>query len=207
MDNICSICFENHEQNNCEVLGCGHQFHRHCLQQWVNYSTLRGSDNLSDTIVSFAKCPYCRFPILSELLPSEADCFYKFYHFTRFVRQKCSYLDCNFSEFPLNHGICSKHRYPDIDRNDLNIIMDQLSCFHFLPLFARKQLLFFAVVCFSKNVDFVQEFSALKNDIIQLLTNPEKKVGYEVVLQKHVVDAIQEFCRMKGHGRLDQYHI
>ena len=50
MDNSCLICHEPFKEGELITqIGCGHEFHKDCLDQWI---AVRGAVNL--------ECPYCR---------------------------------------------------------------------------------------------------------------------------------------------------
>lgn len=198
MDNICSICFETNSAEASCTMHCGHTFHMECLQEWMDQSSERTTENLKSTVISPCMCPYCRQIILIKQIPRGLDCFYKFYYYTKFVRQKCSRDGCTLLEFPLNDGVCSRHQHPIIDKQDLKIIMDEIFCFYFLPLFSRKQLIIFAMLCFDSGVDFVDEFADLKKRLIDLLTNPKTRLGDIDIVQSNIVDTIHGFYHSRG---------
>lgn len=165
MDNICTICFENDQDKNFCLLMCNHKFHFDCLQEWI-----LTSNNESPIHNNFgAKCPYCRQYALIKELPNNYDAFYKFYFFTKFVRQKCRIFNCEFSEFPLNEGECSFHKYPVINKYDLKTIMDEIFCFYFLPLKMKKLILHFVNFCYDNDICFSEVFADFKKLLVELL--------------------------------------
>lgn len=165
MDNICTICFENdHDKNFC-LLFCNHKFHFECLQEWI--LTLNKDSPIHHNYG--AKCPYCRQYALIKELPDNYDAFYKFYFFTKFVRKKCRMLYCEYSEFPLNEGECSFHKYPIIDKHELKIIMDEIFCFYFLPLKMKKLILHLVSFCYENDLVFSHVFTDFKKLLVDLL--------------------------------------
>merc|ERR1712173_219262 len=50
----CAICLEvlGKEQKVLRLNGCGHHFHKHCIERHVQYTMARGAE--------FAVCPLCR---------------------------------------------------------------------------------------------------------------------------------------------------
>lgn len=170
MDNICTICFENDSLKNLCTLKCKHCYHLECILQWINkpdYTQyMAGTEKIC---IPF--CPYCRQPALLEKIPDKFDAFYKFYYFTKFVRKRCSVVFCPFTEFPCNDGKCSYHYYPLIDKHDLQILMDKLFSFFFMPLNVRKTLLCFAIHCFDYNLRFDELYIQLQKLLLDAVQN------------------------------------
>jgi hypothetical protein len=183
------------------TLHCGHFFHYDCISKWVEQQQQR-----NDTLVT-TTCPYCRRCVMMSNVPTAYDCFYQFYYYTRFVRKKCCKQDCPRSEFPLNSGLCSVHQYPSIDRHDLSVIMENIFCFHFLPLKIKKMLLYFAVTCYDDEIDFVSEFAALKDSLLNYVLSISQH-PYEDPQEgtRQLSLAIEEYCKGRGVA-IHAFHV
>lgn len=63
LDN-CGICLESGEQNNIVIMNCNHQFHKHCIDQWISRCRNgQGQYNRREMLNNIPTCPMCRSEI------------------------------------------------------------------------------------------------------------------------------------------------
>jgi hypothetical protein len=187
MENTCTICFEGDDMHNLCTLKCSHTFHFDCLIQWYQNTLLYDSGKFD------FPCPYCRQFIVVSEIPQKYDVFYKFYFFTKFKRSKCSINNCSHLEFPLNDGVCSKHMYPFIDKNDLLKIMNHIFEFFYMPLNIRKYLIYIGKSCIYKNIPLDDLMSQIKNLIYKELNTYE--IGIDYLPTYHIYLLLKDFAR------------